>query len=119
VGVLLSQHQRGREITDYIVRVASRGKLAGEAKTLARALASMTRMYSAHAAWEDTVAFPAWKAALPKAKLDELAKKFEDIEHEKFGKDGFEQAVARIAKIEQVFGLVDLAAFMAPPPPKT
>jgi hemerythrin-like domain-containing protein len=119
VGVLLSQHQRGREITDYIVRVASRGKLAGDAKPLARALASMTRMYNAHAAWEDTAAFPAWKATLPKDKQGELAKKFEDIEHEKFGKDGFEQAVARIAKIEEAFGLGDLAAFTAPPPPKT
>jgi hemerythrin-like domain-containing protein len=118
VGVLLTQHQRGREITDYIVRVASRGKLAGEAKPLAQALASMARMYDAHAAFEDTLAFPAWKAALPRDKQGELAKKFEDIEHAKFGKDGFEQAVARIANIEQAFGLGDLAAFTAPAPPK-
>jgi hemerythrin-like domain-containing protein len=118
VGVLLSQHQRGRDITDYIFRVASRGILAGDAKPLARALTSMARMYDAHAAWEDTTAFPAWKAALPKDRLGELAKKFEDIEHEKFGKDGFEQAVARIANIEQAFGLRDLAAFTAAPPPK-
>ncbi len=98
VAVLLSQHQRGREITDYIFRVASRGSVRGDAKPLARALASMARMYDAHAAWEDTAAFPAWKAALSKDRLDELAKKFEDIEHETFGKDGFEQAVARNRK---------------------
>jgi hypothetical protein len=52
-----------------------------------------------------------------KERLEELADKFEDIEHEKFGKDGLEDAVARISKIEQAFGLGDLAVFTAPPPP--
>jgi hemerythrin-like domain-containing protein len=117
VEILLQQHQRGREITDYIQRVASRGKIGGDAKPLARALSSMARMYNAHAAWEDTVTFPAWKAGQPKERLDELADKFEDLERQKFGKDGFDDAVARIAKIEQAFGLHDLAAFTAPPPP--
>jgi hemerythrin-like domain-containing protein len=117
VDALLAQHQRGREITDYVQRVASRSKIGGAAKPLGRALFAMTRMYNAHAAWEDTVIFPAWKERQTKGKLDEFAGKFEDIEREKFGKDGFEDAVARIAKIEAAFGLGDLAAFTAPPPP--
>lgn len=117
VETLLLQHQRGREITGYIQRVASRGKIGGAARPLARALSSMARMYNAHAALEDTVIFPAWKAQQRKEKLDEFAGKFEDIEREKFGKDGFEDAVARIAKIEAAFGLQDLATFTAPPPP--
>ena len=74
-------------------------------------------MYNAHSAWEETVIFPAWKAMQSKAKLAELADQFEDIEHEKFGKDGFEDAVARISRIEQEFGLHDLRAFTAPVPP--
>jgi len=45
--------------------------------------------------------------------------KFEDIEHQQFGKDGFEDAVAQIADIEGVLGLSDLAQFTAPPPPAT
>jgi hemerythrin-like domain-containing protein len=117
VEVLLLQHQRGREITDYIQRIASRGRIGADGRPLAKALSSMTRMYNAHAAWEDTVIFPAWKASQPKERLDELADKFEGLEREKFGKDGFEDAVARIAKIEEAFGLHDLAAFMAPSPP--
>ncbi len=117
VEVLLTQHQRGREITDYLQRVGSRGKIGGDAEPLAKALATMARMYNAHAAWEDTVLFPAWKAMQSKARLDELADKFEDIEREKFGKDGFEDAVAHISKIEEAFGLGDLAVFTAPPPP--
>jgi hemerythrin-like domain-containing protein len=117
VEVLLLQHQRGREITDYLYQVGSRGTIAGEAEPLAKALASMARMYSAHAAWEDTVIFPIWESIQSNERLEDLARKFEDIEHEKFGKDGFQDAVAGISKIEQALGLSDLAAFTAPPPP--
>lgn len=35
-----------------------------------------------------------------------------------FGKDGFDDAVERIARIEQAFGLADLSKLTAPPPPK-
>ncbi len=117
VEILLGQHQRGREITDYLQRVGSRGQIGGDAEPLAKALASMSRMYNAHSAWEDTIIFPAWKAMQSDERLEQLADKFEDIEQETFGKDGFEDAVARISKIEQAFGLGDLAFFTAPPPP--
>jgi hypothetical protein len=65
----------------------------------------------------ETRHFPAWKAIQSKERLEELADKFEDIEHETFGEDGFEEAVARNAKIERTCGLGDLAVFTAPPPP--
>jgi len=117
VEVLLAQHQRGREVTDYIYRLASQAKLPGHEEALAKVLSTFSRMYNAHSAWEDTVIFPAWKATQSKARLAELADKFEDIEHDKFGKDGFEDAVARISRIEQAFGLHDLSIFTAPPPP--
>jgi hemerythrin-like domain-containing protein len=117
VEVLLAQHQRGREITDYIYKVASQVKLAGHEEALTKALSTFSRMYNAHAAWEDTVLFPAWKTMQSKARLAEIAEKFEDLEHEKFGKDGFEDAVAPISRIEQAFGLQDLGSFTAPAPP--
>ena len=44
--------------------------------------------------------------------------KLEEIERQQFGKDGYEDAVAQIGQIEQALGLVDLAQFTAPPPPK-
>jgi hypothetical protein len=43
--------------------------------------------------------------------------KFEDIEHEQFGEDGFEDAVKQIGDIESELGLADLAGFTAPSPP--
>ena len=47
-----------------------------------------------------------------------MGEKFEDIEHQQFGKDGFEDAVAQIGQIEQTLGFADIAQFTAPPPPK-
>ena len=37
--------------------------------------------------------------------------KFEEIERQQFGKDGYEDAVAQIGQIEEALGLVDLAQF--------
>ena len=76
----------------------------------------MTRMFRRHLALEDTVIFPAWKARQSKARLEEVAGTFQDIERERLGQDGFERAVARISKIEQALGLADIAAFTAAPP---
>lgn len=75
-------------------------------------------MYRNHAAREDTIVFPAWKKTMTGPQLDELSEKFEDIEHEQFGEDGFDEAVDQIAAIEGSLGLADITQFTAPPPPK-
>jgi hypothetical protein len=117
VDILITQHQRGREITDYVLAVTAKGAIGtGDAEPLARALDSIELMYANHAAREDTIVFPAWKDALSAHQLDEMGDKFEDIEREQFGKDGFADAVAQIGRIEQALGLADLAQFTAPPP---
>jgi hemerythrin-like domain-containing protein len=119
VDVLIAQHQRGRELTDYILATVGKGALAtGDAETLARVLDSVELMYEHHAAREDTVVFPAWKDALSARQLDEMGETFEEIEHQQFGKDGFEDAAAKIALIEQALGITDISRFTAPPPPK-
>jgi hemerythrin-like domain-containing protein len=115
--VLIAQHQRGREITDYIISVTANAKLAtGNVDPFVRALESFVRMYEHHAAIEDTVVFPAWKETLSAKQLEEMNEKFEEIEHEQFGADGFEDAVKQMAEIEQTLGLSDLAQFTAPSP---
>jgi hemerythrin-like domain-containing protein len=118
VDVLLAQHRRGREITDYILALTSKGAIgSGDAEPLARALDGVELMYAHHAAREDTVVFPAWKDAISAHQLDEMGEIFEEIEHKQFGKDGFEDAVAQIARIEEALGIADIAQF-TPPPPK-
>jgi hemerythrin-like domain-containing protein len=118
VEVLLAQHQRAREITAYLERIGARGKIGSDAQQLSRALAGMSRMYHAHATWEDTVVFPAWRKSQSKSRLDELAKKFEEMELQQFGKDGFDDGIERIARVEEVLGLSELSHYTAAPAPK-
>jgi hemerythrin-like domain-containing protein len=116
--ILTAQHARGREITQYIIHVADRGRIgSGDAESLSRSLAAFVLMYRNHAAREDTIVFPAWKTALSARQVDEMGEEFEDIERRMFGKDGFEHAVAEVGQIEQTLGFADLARFTAPPPP--
>jgi hemerythrin-like domain-containing protein len=86
---------------------------------LAPAFETFVIMYQNHTAREDTIVFPAWKNALSNRQLREMGEKFEDIEHQTFGKDGFDDAVERIAKIEQSLGFADISQLTAPPPHKT
>jgi len=75
-------------------------------------------MYEEHAAFEDTIVFPAWKRGPSANQLDEMGELFEDIELKTFGKDGFDQAVEHIESIEHSFRL-ELALFTPPPLKKT
>ncbi|HEV7746469.1 MAG TPA: hemerythrin domain-containing protein [Pyrinomonadaceae bacterium] len=116
--ILVAQHNRGREITDYIINVTQGAKLGtSNAAALAKSLEEFVLMYRNHAAREDTIIFPAWKQTLTGKQLDEMNDKFEDIEHEQFGEDGFEDAVKQISAIESSLGLADISQFTAAPPP--
>lgn len=112
---LLAQHARGREITAYVLDRTRTGRISsGDGETLAQAMTAFSRMYEAHAAREDTVVFPAFKASLSAKALDELGEQFEDIEHRQFGGDGFDIAVDKVANIERALGVADLSSFTAP-----
>ena len=117
--ILVAQHQRGREMTDYIQSVTNASKISVQhSEPLARVLEEFVRMYENHAAREDTIVFPAWKTNFSNKQLDELSDQFEEIEHKMFGKDGFDDAEQTISRIEIAFGLSDLSQFTPPPPPK-
>ena len=114
--ILIAQHERGRQITDHVLSVTRQTSLGGgNAEQLAKALDAMVRMYRAHAAREDTVVFPAWKKTLTAEQIYEMSEKFEEIEHQLFGDDGFEDVLRQIAAIEEELRLADLAQFTAPP----
>lgn len=118
VDTLLAQHRRGRELTGYILATTRTGRIgAAHAAPLRKVLEGFVVMYQNHTAREDTVVFPGWKQALPEKRLEALADKFEEIEHRQFGKDGFDDAVATITRIEQQLGLANLAQFTPPAPP--
>ena len=117
--ILTAQHQRGREVTDYVLAVTNGGKISSaHAEPLAKVFETFVLMYQNHAAREDTIVFPAWKKNFTDKQLDEVGDQFEDIEHKMFGKDGFEDAEKKISDIEGRLGFADLARFTPPAPPK-
>ena len=120
VDFLMTQHARGREITDYILSMTGGDKLpAGTETDFINTLESFVRMYEHHAAVEDTLVFPVWRQSISPEEFDDLGATFEEIEQEQFGEDGFKAALNRMAEIEGSLGLANLDQFTAPaPPPK-
>lgn len=110
VATLLLQHQRGRQLTDDIVRHTS----AAASPELTHALRAFVRMYRPHAAREETVLFPAFREVVGRSAYHDLGEQFEDKEHELFGEKGFQNTVAEIARLEVALGIADLAMFTAP-----
>jgi hemerythrin-like domain-containing protein len=118
VPTLLDQHKRGREMTAFIRARCAGGRIAAaDAAPLARVLQDFARMYAAHTAFEDSIAFQAWKQSISQKDRDEAGETFERIERSHFGGDGFDMAVSQIAQIERKLGLSDLARYTAAPPP--
>jgi len=117
--ILIEQHNRGREVTEYVLAVTNGPRISvAHAEPLAKVFETFVLMYPNHAAREDTIIFPAWKKNFTDKQLDEVGDQFEDIEHKMFGKDGFEDAEKRISSIEAALGFADLSQFTPPPPPK-
>ena len=68
-------------------------------------------MYRPHAAREDTVLFPKLREIVSGNEFDAIGEEMEKREHQHFGEDGFEKAVAQVAELEKKVGLYDLAQF--------
>jgi hemerythrin-like domain-containing protein len=111
VAVLRRQHQAGRAVTSRVLTLSTAKLGDAERAELATALRAFDRMYRPHAAREDTVLFPALHTLVGAKEYDELGDRFEDIEKQTLGEGGFEHAVADVAKLEEAFGLADLAQF--------
>jgi hemerythrin-like domain-containing protein len=112
VDVLEEQHKAGRRVTERILALAAGGlKGADDKRDLAAALESFTRMYAPHEAREDTVLFPALRRLVSAHEYDALGESFEEEEHRKFGQEGFEGMVERVAGLEKTLGIYDLKQF--------
>ena len=101
VATLRLQHQAGRRLTDQLLANPKDGK----------AIEQFVRMYTPHAAFEDTLLVPAWKKAVGKKAYQELGEKFEDEETKQLGKEGFEHVLAQIAEIEKNLGIGDISIY--------
>jgi len=113
VSTLLTQHARGRVLTQFILAHATASGVAsgGVRGELAAAMHAFVRMYEPHEAREDTVVFPAFRQLVSPRELAGLGQHFADLEHQQFGQDEFTAMVGRVAAIEQALGIYDLTQF--------
>jgi hemerythrin-like domain-containing protein len=113
VQVLRKQHDRGRVLTDTVLRLTTPAHYANPERRrgLAQACALFIRMYRPHEAREDTVLFPQLRKLVSKHEFAALGEQFEREERRRFGEDGFERVVDAVAQIEKRLSIYDLARF--------
>jgi hemerythrin-like domain-containing protein len=115
VQVLFRQHEAGRMLTRTILQTAAGSRKDGEDRhKLVGAVQAFIRMYRPHAAREDTELFPKLRDLVSANEFDAIAEQFEDDERERFGEDGFEKMVDRVARLERMVGINDLDKFTPP-----
>ena len=113
VTTLRKQHVKGREITARLEAIVSTHQTLDNKtkKTVANLLKKFINMYRPHEAREDTELFPLVRTLIPEKEFEELGEKFEEIEHELFGEQGFFGVVVRVENIEKSLGIYQLDKF--------
>lgn len=113
VDTLVQQHAGGRQVTAEIIEITKNSKTPSEEdnKRLLQLMNAFNIMYRPHEAREDTILFPAFKKVVSQNEYDSLGEDFEKKEHEKFGGDGFDMMVDKVANIEKQLGIHDLNQF--------
>ena len=109
IETLLTQHEAAKCTTDEISIILRSGQRSYYTyKQLAYLMMEFIQMYEPHSAREDTVVFPVFHQITPTDKFNELGNKFESIEEQKFGKNGFEKILGQVSQIEKTLGIYDL-----------
>ncbi len=112
VDILYQQHQAGRRLTDTILDLVPRSRAASDDRTrLIKSLRAFITMYRPHEAREDTELFPKLRSIVSANEFNAMAEDFEKDEQKKFGQDGFETMVRRVADLEKALGINNLAQF--------
>lgn len=113
VQTLLTQHQRGRQLTDVILHLSTPSQLVIPERRmgLAQTCGLFIRMYRPHEAREDTVLFPKLRQIVSPHEFAALGEQFEREERKRFGEEGFERVVEAVAMIEKRLGIYNLTQF--------
>jgi hemerythrin-like domain-containing protein len=116
-GVMQQQHERGRAITDFILSQCASGAVdAAQAEAAARALESMADMYEAHAAFEETVVYPAWRKTLSEPQWRDMGQRFASLQLSRFKTDDFAPVQLHVTALEHRLGAPDSSVYTAPSP---
>ena len=113
VQILRGQHEAGRQLLDHLQTQGAPGAVKNfvQRAQLEAFLLLFVRMYRPHAAWEDTVVFPALRAVMTPAEFVDLGKRFGDLEQAHFGADGLDKFVLEVGEMEKTLGIHDLEQF--------
>lgn len=113
IQTLLKQHNAARCLTAMILQLLNSQFACSTTQRfqLVCLLSLYIRMYEPHSAREDTVVFPAFHNIVSEEVFKELGEKFEEIEKQKFGENGFQSIAQQIAQIEQALGIYVLEQF--------
>lgn len=113
INTLINQHNAASKLTNTVLyySLIENNCYFENNFQLIRLLSLYINMYNPHSAREDTVVFPAFHELVTPEEFKELGERFEEIEEQKFGKDGFKHIVNEVAKIEKVLGIYNLAQF--------
>jgi hemerythrin-like domain-containing protein len=111
--IIRVQHTAGRRLTEALAKNAKAGKgaTAEQRRAIVTDMQTFARMYAAHAAWEDTEIFPAYRAQFTEPELDKLGEQFEEQEHKLLGASGFEGSLKEVGDLEKALGIHDLARY--------
>jgi hemerythrin-like domain-containing protein len=113
VAVLYQQHLAGRKLIGEINSANTAENLKNPAHRLrvAEYLITFNQLYRHHAAWEDTVLFPAFRSIIPEKDFAALGESFYKEEEKLFGPDGFAKIVGQVAELEKKLGIYDLKQY--------
>ncbi len=113
VAILYQQHLAGRKIIAAINALNTEANLQNplERPRIAELLTAFNRLYRPHAAWEDTVLFPAFPSVISRKDYAALGETFDQEEVKLFGADGFANVVGQVADLEKELGIYDLQQF--------
>jgi hemerythrin-like domain-containing protein len=113
VATLYQQHLAGRKLLDKIVfqSTAENLKNPWQHITIAQSLNSFNQVMRPHAAWEDTVLFPAFRSLLSIKEFAEVGAAFDGEAEKRFGANAFDKIVGQVADIEKALKIYDLQQF--------
>lgn len=113
VRTLRKQHESGRVITSQLKEIVNSKKKLD--KVMKRNIKSLLKkfitMYRPHEAREDTVLFPMIRSLMSEKEFDELSEKFEALENEAFGPNGFSTILKKVENIEKELNIYQLDQF--------
>jgi hemerythrin-like domain-containing protein len=117
LATLLLQHARGREQTQLILQATSGSDQfvrGANKQQMVTGLSNFVAGYEVHEAREDTVIYPALRAASTPTQIVQQATHFADLGRQQFGPNGFVDMLTKVENVEKAMGIFDLAQFTPP-----